>query len=229
VKLVGVALTVGVGIGCAYWLLVLALTLVTIRRVGVLADLAPPQPARWPRLSIVIPARDEADTLERAMAGKLAQTGPELELVLVDDRSTDGTSAIVDRIAAADPRVQAIHVTALPDGWLGKVHALQRGLEASTGELVLFTDADVEFEPGSCARAVALMEGSSLDHLTVLPSSAGRLLHRRRRDRGAPRDVRGRAGLAGRRSEVIRVRRLRRVQLVRRAALDRTPASSGCA
>jgi hypothetical protein len=94
------ATAVGVGIGCAYWLLVLGLTLVTIRKVRVLADLAPREPARWPKLSIIAPARDEAATLEGAMAGKLAQTGPEIEIVLVDDRSTDGTGAVVDRIAA---------------------------------------------------------------------------------------------------------------------------------
>lgn len=168
-----VALAVGVGIGCAYWLAVLVLAIVTIRRVAVLADLAPREPSRWPKLSIIVPARDEAATLEPAMAGKLAQTGPEIELVLVDDRSTDGTGAIVDRIAAADPRVRALHVTALPDGWLGKVHALQRGLEASTGELVLFTDADVDFAPGLLARAVALMEQDRLDHLTTLPEFRG--------------------------------------------------------
>ncbi len=170
---VSVALAVAVGVGCAYWLLVLGLTIVTTRRVGVLADLRPPEPARWPKLSIIVPARDEAETIERAMAGKLAQAGPAIEIVLVDDRSTDGTSAIVDRIAAGDPRVKVIHITTLPDGWLGKVHALQRGLDASTGELVLFTDADVDFAPGLLARAVALMEHERLDLLAALPEFRG--------------------------------------------------------
>lgn len=168
-----VALAVAVGLGCAYWLAELALAILTTRRMGVLADLRPPEPARWPKVSILVPARDEADSIERAMAGKLAQTGPEIELVLIDDRSTDGTGAIVDRVAAADPRVKAIHVTELPAGWLGKVHALQRGLEASTGELVLLTDADVDFAPGLLARAVALMEHERLDHLAALPEFRG--------------------------------------------------------
>lgn len=156
-------------VGCAYWLFAAFLLARTIRVVPNLRA-AVPEPPRWPRLSVLIPARDEADTIEAAMAAKLADTYPDLELILIDDRSTDGTGAIVDRVAAADPRVRALHVTELPPGWLGKVHALQKGLEVATGELLLFTDADVHFAPATLTRAVALLEARKVDHLAALPS-----------------------------------------------------------
>lgn len=167
---VTIALLVWVLVGCLYWVACAAMIARTIRAVPLLADTALPERASWPRLSVIIPACDEAATLEAAMAAKLSDTYPDLELVLIDDRSTDGTGALVDRIAAADPRVRAIHVTELPAGWLGKVHAMQKGLEAATGELLLLTDADVHFAPGTLARAVAHLEARGADHLAVLPS-----------------------------------------------------------
>src|SRR6185369_5444580 len=102
-----------------------------------------------------VPACNEAGTIETALASLLAQDYPGLEIVLVDDRSSDGTGVIIDRLAASDPRISAIHVRDLPIGWLGKVHALQRGLERVRGALVLFTDADIYFAPGSLRRAVS--------------------------------------------------------------------------
>jgi hypothetical protein len=139
-----------------------------VRRCPQLAELASPDPPSWPALSVVVPARDEARTIEPALASLLAQDYPGLEVVLVDDRSADGTSAIVDRLAASDPRIAATHVRELPVGWLGKVHALQRGFEHGRGDFVLFTDADIHFAPGVLRRAVAWAEAQRLDHLAVL-------------------------------------------------------------
>jgi cellulose synthase/poly-beta-1,6-N-acetylglucosamine synthase-like glycosyltransferase len=160
-------------VGCLYWLLASAMAVRTLQAVPMLASLSPPDPARWPRLSVIIPARDEAATLEAAMASKLGETYPDLEIVLVDDRSTDATGAIVDRLAATDPRVRALHVTELPAGWLGKLNAMREGMEAATGELLLFTDADVHFVPGTLARAVAHLEARGVEHLALLPSFQG--------------------------------------------------------
>lgn len=139
------------------------------RAVPLLADLDPPAPDRWPRLSVVVPARDEADTLEPAARTLLEEDYPDLEIILVDDRSSDETGRIVDRIAAGDARVKAVHITELREGWLGKVNALDRGLSESTGRFVLFTDADVHFQTGTLRKAVAYCEQEGLDHLAAFP------------------------------------------------------------
>lgn len=143
-------------------------TIMLVRRCPQLGELRSPDLPSWPSLSVVVPACNEARTIERALASLLALDYPGLEIVLVDDRSTDGTGAIVKRLAASDRRISAVDVRELPAGWLGKVHALQRGLERAHGELVLFTDADIEFAPGALRRAVAWMEARRLDHLAVL-------------------------------------------------------------
>lgn len=143
-------------------------TAMLVRRCPQLGSLRYPDPATWPALGVVIPACNEAATIDAVVTSLLAQDYPgSLEIVLVDDRSTDATGAIVDRLAARDPRVTAIHLHAVPDGWLGKVHALQRGLERVRGEFVLFTDADVHFAPGALRRALAWAQAERLDHVTV--------------------------------------------------------------
>jgi glycosyltransferase involved in cell wall biosynthesis len=154
---------------CIAWCYMYLAAPLRVRKVKRLADESPKPPARWPKLSVIVPACNEAATLEAAVASLRAQTYPNLELVVVDDRSTDGTGEIVDRIAAQDPRVLAIHVKELPAGWLGKVHALHQATRAATGELLLYTDADIHFLPGVLEKAVAFMVESELDHLTLLP------------------------------------------------------------
>jgi hypothetical protein len=134
-----------------------------------LARAAPAGPPHWPRLSIIVPGCNEGDKMEAAARTLLAQDYPDLQIVLVDDRSGDETGAIVDRLAGEDGRVVAIHITELPAGWLGKVHALSRGLAASDGELVLLTDADVHYRPGTLRKAAAYFEARGLDHLAGLP------------------------------------------------------------
>ncbi|MGK7311471.1 MAG: glycosyltransferase [Candidatus Longimicrobiales bacterium M2_2A_002] len=130
---------------------------------------AAPAPARTPSVSVVLAARDEAGHIAPAVQSLLAQSYPALEVVAVDDRSTDGTGQILDRLAEQHDRLEVIHVDALPGGWLGKNHALQRGAEAATGELLLFTDADVMMRPEAVSRAVAVMEREEVDHLAVAP------------------------------------------------------------
>jgi hypothetical protein len=139
-----------------------------VRRCPQLAEVDAKDPSSWPTLSVVVPARDEAHTIDPAVASLLAQDYPNLQVVLVDDRSTDETGTVIDRLAATDPRVAAVHVRELPDGWLGKVHALQRGVERASGDFVLFTDADILFAPGVLRRAIAWSEAERLDHLAVL-------------------------------------------------------------
>jgi glycosyltransferase involved in cell wall biosynthesis len=165
-QLIFAAITIPI---CLMWCYLYGGTLFRIRQVKLLKDEHPPRPAVFPRLSVVVPACNEAATLESALASLRAQTYPNLEIVLIDDRSTDGTGAIVDRIAARDPRIVPVHLTELPAGWLGKVHAFHRASRTVTGEYVLYTDADIHFGPGLLEKSVALMLHEQLDHLTYMP------------------------------------------------------------
>lgn len=132
-----------------------------------------PQPAVWPKVSIIVPARDEEAKIEAAMQSKLAIDYPNFELLAIDDRSRDATGAILDRLAAADPRLRVIHIESLPDGWLGKVHAMHVATERATGDYLLFTDADVFFDQGVLRKAVTMSEARQLDHLAVAPLLEG--------------------------------------------------------
>ncbi len=120
-----------------------------------------------PTVSVVVAARDEAPHIARAILTLLRQDYPRFEVVAVDDRSSDGTGQILDHMR--DPRLKVLHVTELPDGWLGKNYALERGARVATGELLLFTDADVHMRPDALRRAVGLLERDRLDHLAVTP------------------------------------------------------------
>jgi len=132
---------------------------------------APRDPGRsWPAVSILVAARDEAWGVEACVRSLLALDYPALELVAIDDRSTDGTGPILDRLAAQDDRLTVLHVDALPPGWLGKNHAQWLGASRARGELVLFTDADIEFAPTALRDAVSILEAEQLDHLALGPA-----------------------------------------------------------
>lgn len=137
------------------------------RAIPELAD-APP-PTSHPRVSIVFAARDEVRAVEGAVRSLLAQDYPALEVVAVDDRSTDGTREVLDRLAGSEPRLRVAHVQELPAGWLGKTHALQRGAESAAGELLLFTDADVVMRADAVSRAVGLLQARGADHVAAGP------------------------------------------------------------
>ncbi len=117
-----------------------------------------------------MPARNEERTLEAALRSKLGETYPELELILVNDRSTDATGAVGDAFARTEPRLRVVHVDSLPGGWLGKVHAMQRGLERASGEWILFSDADIHLEPGVLEQVIAYAEHEGRDHVCVMPT-----------------------------------------------------------
>jgi glycosyltransferase involved in cell wall biosynthesis len=129
----------------------------------------PPGRGNVPRLSVVVAARDEERHIEPAVRALLAQRYPSYELIVVDDRSTDGTADILERLAAAEPRLTVVRIRELPEGWLGKNHALHIGAAGATGELLLFADADVMLTPDAIASAVRLLEIECADHLAVAP------------------------------------------------------------
>ena len=123
----------------------------------------------WPTLAVVFAARDEAVAIEAACRSMLAQDYPRLEVIAVDDRSTDGSGSILDTIALEGDRLRVIHIGHLPTGWLGKTHALQVGSDATRARWILFTDADVILGPGALRKAVGFAEAWGVDHLTVGP------------------------------------------------------------
>ena len=142
-----------------------------------LADVTSP---KWDRLSgntksqpsvaVVVPARNEAGTIERCLLSLLAQDYPNLQIFAVDDRSTDATGTIMDRIMTRSDRLRVLHVTELPPGWLGKTHAMWRGGAETQSDWILFTDGDVIFRPDALRRTLAYAETTQCDHLVIFPT-----------------------------------------------------------
>jgi hypothetical protein len=137
-------------------------------RLPWLRDFTPAKDEDCPTISVIFAARDEQQKLPAALATLVAIDYPSLEIIAVDDRSCDSTGEILDRFAATHPRLKVVHIHELPVGWLGKPHALQKGYEASSGELLVFTDADVQFAPDALRRTVTMLRERQLDHLSLL-------------------------------------------------------------
>ena len=121
-----------------------------------------------PSITLIFGARDEEEKLPRALSTLAEVDYPALEIIAVNDRSSDTTPTILREAARRDSRLKIVHVENLPEGWLGKPHALQKGYEGSKGEWLLFTDADVCFKPASLRRAMGMAQGLGLDHLTLM-------------------------------------------------------------
>jgi hypothetical protein len=136
-------------------------------RLPWIKDFAPAEDAECPRISLIFAARDEEEKLPAALATLTALDYPNLEIMAVDDRSQDSTRKILEEFAQAHSRLRVLHIVELPSGWLGKPHALQKAYEASTGEWLLFTDADVRFAPDVLRRAATLVKKRAVDHLTL--------------------------------------------------------------
>lgn len=125
--------------------------------------------ASLPSLSVILAARDEAAKIHAAVKSLLEQHYPRLEVIAVNDRSRDDTGERLRTLANHYPHLRLIEVTELPSGWLGKTHALWLASRISSGEWLLFTDADVHFEPGALRTAMAFAVTEGVDHLVVLP------------------------------------------------------------
>ncbi|HEY5973305.1 MAG TPA: glycosyltransferase [Geobacteraceae bacterium] len=123
-----------------------------------------------PKVSVVVAARNEERNIRAALQSLLALDYPDYELLVVNDRSTDRTGTFLAEQAAKDSCLRVITVSELPAGWLGKNHALWLGSRQATGELLLFTDADIVMEPDTLRRAVTLLQDQQLDHLAITPS-----------------------------------------------------------
>ncbi len=120
-----------------------------------------------PLVSIIIPARDEARNIERCVRSVLATTYAPIEVIVVDDRSTDGTAEIVE--PATGNRLRLVRGVEPPAGWFGKQWAIVQGYNVARGELLLFADADTRHEPELLPRAVRGLQVERVDLFTVLP------------------------------------------------------------
>jgi hypothetical protein len=150
------------------WLLLAIDIALGLPRIPHLSRIAPLPDSDCPRVSILLAARDEAEKLPAALATLLSLDYPSYEVIAVDDRSEDATQRILLEAAVKNPRLKAVHVDSLPDGWLGKPHALQKAFEQSTGDWLVFTDADVHFAPDVLRRVMALTLQERWDHLPLL-------------------------------------------------------------
>jgi glycosyltransferase involved in cell wall biosynthesis len=132
---------------------------------------------RVPRVSIVVPARNEAEHIDAALRSLLELDYPDYEVIAIDDRSDDETGAVMDLLSESRPsqgssgsRLQVLHIEDLPGGWLGKTHAMWRGAQLATGEWILFTDADVVFRADALRRAIVYAERETADHAVLFPT-----------------------------------------------------------
>ncbi len=139
------------------------------RSIRFLRELPGNLPSTPPRVSIIVAARNEETNLEAALESLLAQDYPDLELTVVDDRSSDATPAILARVQARDARLRVVRIDRLPAGWLGKNYALERGAAAASGDILVFADADVVMRADAVRRAVAHALAASRDHLAITP------------------------------------------------------------
>lgn len=131
----------------------------------------PPPRAVPPGLavSVVVPARDEEANIGACLAAILASAGVALEVIVVDDHSTDRTPAIIDAAAAIDPRVRRVVPPALPPGWSGKPHACLHGATSASHAILLFIDADVRLAPDAVARLAAGLRADGLALASAFP------------------------------------------------------------
>lgn len=165
-----------------HWVAGVILGLVWLSRVvdagfGVrtIPDISTPEWDRKPRapqpsVAIIVPARNEEESIEQALLRLEALDYENYQVVAIDDRSTDRTGEIMDKVAAASSaKLKIVHIRQLPPGWMGKVHAMWSAAQETTADWLLFTDADVMFRPDCLRRAIAYAETEHADHVVVLP------------------------------------------------------------
>lgn len=162
----------------AIWILSAVSNSVYGRRLAALDSLSPDwRRDPFPSVSVIVPARDEAQRIEATARSFLAQHAVDMQLIVVDDRSSDDTMSVLKRIAAEDSRLEPMRIDDLPEGWLGKCHALNSGARQARGDWLLFADADTLFHsPDTIRRAVDLAQAHQADHVCLIPRLGARTL-----------------------------------------------------
>lgn len=149
------------------WVVPPAVVIFRARHSLSLDDVPAATPSDAPRVSVVIPARNERRNIERCVRSVLGAAYPNFEVIVVDDHSTDGTGDIARRIACDDSRLRVVDAPELPDGWFGKQWACATGARESRGDLLLFTDADTTHSPDLLPRAVNAMRARGAELFSV--------------------------------------------------------------
>jgi glycosyltransferase involved in cell wall biosynthesis len=150
------------------WACVTLFLIINTRKIFFLKDM-PVMLDTAPSVAIIIAVKDEEADVQEALQSVCRLQYPDFRIIVVNDRSVDNTAAILQRIAATEPRITIITIDELTEGWLGKNHALYKGYLASTEEWLLFTDADVKFQPWVLQKGMNYIHQKQLDHLVVLP------------------------------------------------------------
>jgi chlorobactene glucosyltransferase len=149
------------------WLAVPCVILWRLRRTTGLGAYSPAIPAHAPLVSVIVPARNEARNIDACVRSILSTTWPAIEVIVVDDHSSDGTGEIARRVATTDARVKVIDNPDLPDGWIGKQWTCHNGQLAARGPFLLFTDADTRHGPELLIRSMNAMRERGADLFTV--------------------------------------------------------------
>jgi glycosyltransferase involved in cell wall biosynthesis len=161
-------LTILFSLGILVWIVFLVDALMGLRHLDSLEIEENLQ--NGPLLSVIVAARNEEKQIKESILSQLKQTYKQVEWILVNDRSTDDTGKIMDELSKEDSRIKVINIHDLPEGWLGKNHALYTGAKTATGKWLLFTDADIHYENEAFAKALHYFERNQLDHLTAAPN-----------------------------------------------------------
>jgi len=158
-------------LGPMVWVLFGIMMFMGRRRMMLLKKPLPQPHANAPRATILIPAKDEGPRIRDCLLSALRQDYPNYHVVAVDDRSTDETGRLMDEVAAADPRLQVLHIPhgSLPAGWTGKCNALQQAVKLAEGKWLLFIDSDVVISPDALTAALCRSESSKYDVLSLWP------------------------------------------------------------
>jgi chlorobactene glucosyltransferase len=151
------------------WLLLPVLAAAFVRRRPALEECDATADGDAPRVSVIVPARNEALNVEACLRSLRASSYPRLEIILVDDGSTDGTGEVARRVAEGDPRVRIVRSDPLPAGWFGKAWACEQGVRAANGELLAFADADVIAAPELVGRSVDVLRARGAALLSAMP------------------------------------------------------------
>jgi len=138
----------------------------------VLPDEKPSLPDNAPMVSIIVPARDEEKNIERCIRSLLAQDYPRFEVIVVDDCSKDSTASILAQLDNAESRLKVVQGKPLPEGWMGKAHAISQGYPLAKGDWLLFTDADTFHESHLLARVMGFILPRPVSLVTAVGKQA---------------------------------------------------------